>query len=279
MRDLSPLAAPRFAPLEALEGRSDSGVLFLCDHASNALPPEYGDLGLPPGAFERHIACDIGSAGVTRALAARFDAPALLTRYSRLLIDPNRGADDPTLVMKLSDGAVIPGNAFVDAAEIARRMALYWTPYRQEAGALLDEMSAAGQAPAIVSLHSFTPVWRGAVRPWRIGLLWDNDPRMAQPLLEELEAAGLDPVGDNEPYDGALKGDTLYDLASARGLAHVLIEIRQDLIAEPAGQIGWAGRIADALAPVLARPDVHEIKHYGTRAGARTQRNHLRRRS
>lgn len=260
-----------------MPGRSVAGVLFLCDHASNALPPEYGDLGLPAGAFERHIAYDIGSAGVTRALAARFEAPALLTRYSRLLIDPNRGADDPTLVMKLSDGAVIPGNAQVDSAEIARRTALYWTPYRQAAGALLDEISAAGPAPAIVSLHSFTPVWRGAARPWRIGLLWDNDPRMAQPLLEELEAAGLGPVGDNEPYDGALKGDTLYDLATARGLAHVLIEIRQDLIAEPAGQIEWAERIADALAPVLARPDIHRIERYGSRAGARSQRDHLRR--
>ena len=171
------------------------------------------------------------SAGVTRALAARFNAPALLTRYTRLLIDPNRGADDPTLVMQLSDGAVIPGNARVDAAEIARRIALYWSPYRQAGAALLDQMSAAGPAPAIVSLHSFTPVWRGSPRPWRIGLLWDNDPRLAQPLLEELEAAGLGPVGDNEPYDGALKGDTLYELASARGLPHVLIELRQDLIA------------------------------------------------
>lgn len=279
MRDLSPNAPSDFAPVEAVPGQICSGVLFLCDHASNALPPEYGDLGLPLGAFQRHIAYDIGCAGVTRALAARFDAPALLTCYSRLLIDPNRGADDPTLVMKLSDGAVIPGNARVDAAEIARRKALYWTPYRQEAGALLDKMTAIGPAPAIVSLHSFTPVWRGSPRPWRIGLLWDNDPRMAQPLLEELEAAGLDPVGDNEPYDGALKGDTLYDLASARGLAHVLIEVRQDLIAEPAGQMEWAEKIGNALAPVLARADVHAIEHYGSRAGARSQRNHLRRRT
>ena len=214
---------------------------------------------------------------MTRALAARFNAPALLTRYSRLLIDPNRGADDPTLVMQLSDGAVIPGNSRVDAPEIARRIALYWSPYRQAAAALLDQMSAAGPVPAIVSLHSFTPVWRGSQRPWRIGLLWDNDPRLAQPLLERLEAAGFGPVGDNEPYDGALKGDTLYELASARGLPHVLIEIRQDLIADAAGQIEWAARIADALAPVLARPDIHRIEQHGSRASARSQRTFLRR--
>jgi predicted N-formylglutamate amidohydrolase len=275
-----PAATPApddFAPVEAIAGRVAAGVLFLCDHASNSLPAQYGDLGLPAEAFQRHIAYDIGSAGVTRALAARFNAPALLTRYSRLLIDPNRGADDPTLVMQLSDGAVIPGNSLVDAPEIARRIALYWSPYRQAASALLDQMSAAGPVPAIVSLHSFTPVWRGSQRPWRIGLLWDNDPRLAQPLLEGLEAAGLGPVGDNEPYDGALKGDTLYELASARGLPHVLIEIRQDLIADAAGQIEWAARIADALAPVLARPDIHRIEQHGSRASARSQRTFLRR--
>ncbi len=283
VRNLRPNTIPDFAPVEAIAGEVEAGVLFLCDHASNALPPEYGDLGLPPGAFERHIAYDIGSAGVTRALAARFNAPALLTRYTRLLIDPNRGADDPTLVMQLSDGSVIPGNSRLDGSEIARRIALYWSPYRQAASALLDQMSVAGPAPAVVSLHSFTPVWRGSQRPWRIGLLWDNDPRMAQPLLEGLEAAGhlkgecLGPVGDNEPYDGALKGDTLYELASARGLPHVLIEIRQDLIAEPAGEIEWAERIAGALAPVLARPDIHRIEHHGSRAGARSQRAFLRR--
>jgi predicted N-formylglutamate amidohydrolase len=266
-----------FAPVETVPGRLDAGVLFLCDHASNALPPAYGDLGLPAGALDRHIGYDIGAAGVTRALAARFEAPAVLTCFSRLLIDPNRGADDPTLVMKLSDGAIIPGNEKADADEVERRTRLYWTPYRQAAARLAQDMQAAGPVPAVVSIHSFTPVWRGAARPWRVGLLWDLDARMAQPLLERLEAAGLGPVGDNEPYDGALKGDTLYDLATARGLPHVLIELRQDLIADPAGQVDWAGRVAQALAPVLALPQCHMIESHGSRAGARRQRPHLRR--
>jgi predicted N-formylglutamate amidohydrolase len=265
------------APFEAVPGRREAGVLFLCDHASNALPAAYGDLGLPAGALERHIGYDIGAAGLTRALAARFEAPALLTRFSRLLIDPNRGADDPTLVMKLSDGAIIPGNEKADAQEIARRTQLFWTPYRQAAAQLAQEMAAAEPVPAIVSLHSFTPVWRGAPRPWRVGLLWDLDARMAQPLLERLEAAGLGPVGDNEPYDGALKGDTLYDVATARGLPHVLIEVRQDLIATPQGQAEWAGLIAQALAPVLALPQCHMIDHHGSRAAARGPRPLLRR--
>ncbi len=266
-----------FAPVETVSGRLDAGVLFLCDHASNALPPVYGDLGLPAGALERHIGYDIGAAGVTRALAARFEAPAVLTRFSRLLIDPNRGADDPTLVMKLSDGAIIPGNEKAASAEVERRTRLYWAPYRQAAARLAQDMAAAGPVPAVVSIHSFTPVWRGAARPWRVGLLWDLDARLAQPLLERLEAAGLGPVGDNEPYDGALKGDTLYDVATARGLPHVLIELRQDLIADPAGQADWAGRIAQALAPVLALPQCHMIESHGSRAGARGQRPHLRR--
>jgi len=251
--------------------------MFLCDHASNALPPAYGDLGLPAGALERHIGYDIGAAGVTRALAARFSAPALLTRFTRLLIDPNRGADDPTLVMKLSDGAIVPGNAGADAQEVARRRRLFWAPYRDAAARLAQEMQAQGPVPAVVSLHSFTPVWRGAPRPWRVGLLWDLDARMAQPLLEGLEAAGLGPVGDNEPYDGALKGDTLYDLATARGLPHVLIELRQDLIADAGGQAEWARIVGDALAPVLALPQCHMIAHHGSRAGARGQRPSLRR--
>ncbi len=107
-----------FEPVEHIAGGSDAGVLFLCDHASNALPPEYGDLGLPAELFQRHIAYDIGAATLTRSLAKTFAAPAVLTTYSRLLIDPNRGADDPTLVMRLSDGAIIPGNAGVSGQEI-----------------------------------------------------------------------------------------------------------------------------------------------------------------
>ena len=156
------------SPVESISGSPASGVLFLCDHASNHLPPEYGNLGLPPEQFARHIAYDIGAAGATRLLAARFNAPALLTKFSRLLIDANRGGDDPTLVMKISDGAIIPGNADVDDAEIERRKALYWQPYRDAVAAALEELAAAGPPPAIVSIHSFTPVMRGnAPGRWR----------------------------------------------------------------------------------------------------------------
>jgi predicted N-formylglutamate amidohydrolase len=254
-----------FAPFERIEGPPESGVLIICDHASNALPPEYGSLGLGAEAFGRHIAYDIGAAGVTRGLARRLNAPAVLSTFSRLLIDPNRGADDPTLVMRLSDGALIPGNARIDQAEIDRRRERYWRPYRDAAAAEIDAMLAAGVTPAILSIHSFTPVWKGAPRPWHVALLWDLDARLARPLFDALGAERDLVVGDNEPYDGALEGDTMFDLGTARGLPHVLIEIRQDLIADEKGQAEWAGRLAGLLAPILGEPDLHRIELHDTR--------------
>ena len=227
------------------------GVVFLCDHASNAVPPAYGTLGLPAAEFKRHIASDIGAGDLTVALAAAFDAPALLGVWSRLLIDLNRGPDDPTLVMKISDGALIPGNASADAAEVAHRIATYHAPYH---AAIEDEIVSSmtgGFAPALVSMHSFTPVWRGDPRPWEIGILWDRDDRLAKPLIAAFRAAGLE-TGDNEPYDGALEGDTLWTHATMRGLPNVLIEVRQDLIADDAGVAKMTPIVAAALRAALA---------------------------
>ncbi len=255
-------------PVEEIEGSLEAGVLFLCDHASNGLPPRYGTLGLDLAQFERHIAYDIGAAALTRAIAARFAAPAVLTRYSRLLIDPNRGADDPTLVMRLSDGAIIPGNATADADEIEERRRNFWQPYRDAVRARLDAMSACGPVPAIVSLHSFTPVWKGFARPWEVAILWDSDPRLAAPLIADLRALGV-ATGDNEPYDGALEGDTLFEHGTRRGLPHVLIELRQDLIGGPEGVGHWGGVLEQVLRPVLASPGAHMIDHYVSRTARR----------
>ena len=263
-----------FSPVERLDGRLDAGVLLVCDHASNLLPPGYGSLGLPRETLERHIAYDIGAAWLTRRLARLLDAPAILSTFSRLLIDPNRGADDPTLVMRLSDGAVIPGNARIDAAEIARRRQLYWAPYRAAIAQTIDAMSAARAAPAIVSIHSFTPFWRTAARPWKVGVLWDSDPRLAAPLLADLARESdlaADEIGDNEPYDGALAGDTIDDVATARRLANALIEVRQDLIADQDGAETWAERFARLLPPILARPEMREPADWGSRAMHKTQ--------
>ncbi len=253
-----------FTPVEHLAAGNDSPLLLLADHASNALPPEYGTLGLPQGQLDRHIGWDIGVAAVTRALSGRLGAEALLTRYSRLLIDPNRGEDDPTLVMRLSDGAVVPGNAAIDGEEVARRLERFHRPYHGAIAAALDARAAAGSVPAILSLHSFTPVWRGRERPWQAAVLWDRDPRLARPLIEALRAEGLT-VGDNEPYDGALAGDTMHRHATLRGLPHALLEIRQDLIADAAGATAWAERLARILPPLLSGPAMTQVQHHGSR--------------
>ncbi|MFC3135596.1 N-formylglutamate amidohydrolase [Microbaculum marinum] len=253
-----------FVPFESIPGSVETGWLILCDHASNALPAEYGDLGLPPEEFERHIAYDIGAAAVTRRLARQLGAPAVMSRFSRLLIDPNRGADDPTLLMRLSDGAVVPGNARADEAEKARRLQRYHEPYHGAVEAAIDTAIAAGHPPALVSIHSFTPLWRGIRRPWEIGMLWDTDPRLAVPMIEMFRADPLLTVGDNEPYSGRLKGDTMYRHGTLRGLAHSLVELRQDLIADEPGQAEWAGRLADVLGALAGIEGRNEIRHYGS---------------
>jgi predicted N-formylglutamate amidohydrolase len=189
----------------------------------------------------------------------------VLTTFSRLLIDPNRGADDPTLVVRISDGTIVPANARIDPAEIEHRRQAFWQPYRDRVGAQLDEMLAAGPAPAMIAIHSFTPAWKGHPRPWQVGILWDVDDRLARPTIAALQAEGDLIVGDNEPYDGALEGDTMYYHGTLRGLPHMLVEIRQDLVAEAAGEVAWAERLARVLRPILADPQLHAVKHYGTR--------------
>jgi predicted N-formylglutamate amidohydrolase len=232
-------------------GRLDAGIILLCDHAGNALPPEYGTLGLPPAQLARHIGYDIGAAPVTRALAHILGAPALVTRYSRLLIDPNRGEDDPTLIMRLSDGAVIPGNRRLDEAERERRIRLYYRPYHRAIDAVIDRCLAAGVTPCLLSIHSFTESWKDRPRPWHVGVLWDEDKRLAGPLLDALWAERDLIVGDNEPYSGQLEGDCLWQHATRRGLVNALIEVRQDLIRDAAGQAAWARRLGRIVTGVL----------------------------
>jgi len=236
---------------EAVPARAKSPLLLLCDHASNALPPGFGTLGLDAGLFATHIAYDIGAAEVTRALAAAYGAPALLGRWSRLLIDLNRGPEDPTLVMKLSDGSIIPGNRNADAAEVARRIAQFHAPYH---AAITAELDRIGKDAVIVSMHSFTPSWKTVPRIWEVGVLYDRDTRLSAPLMARLAEAGFT-VGDNEPYTGALEGDTLWTHGTLRNLPHVLIEMRQDLIADEASAQAFALRLKPILDAALA--DMH----------------------
>ncbi|MGL4325262.1 MAG: N-formylglutamate amidohydrolase [Beijerinckiaceae bacterium] len=259
-------------PAVTIAGALESGVLLLCDHAANAMPAHYGTLGLDPAQLQRHIAYDIGAAAATRAMAQALNAPAVLTQFSRLLIDPNRGRDDPTLVMRLSDGAIIPGNRDVDAAEVARRLRVFYDPYEQAIRAQLAAFDAAGIVPVIVAMHSFTPAWKGEPRPWHVTILWDSDPRLPVPFLKALHAEPDLIVGDNEPYDGALKGDTMDQHATRNGLAHALIEVRQDLIATHSDAIRWGERLASVLMPLVADPSLHVKRTYVSRAAGRIHR-------
>lgn len=252
---------------EIVAGDAGVGLVLIADHASNRVPEDYGDLGLPAGEFARHIAWDIGAAALTRALAARLGAPAVLSRFTRLLIDPNRGDDDPTLIMRLSDGAVVPGNLRVDDEERARRIDRFWRPYDAAIGATIDRVFAAGRTPILFSVHSFTPIWRGRPRPWHCGVLWDADPRLPKLLIERLAADHNLVVGDNEPYDGALEGDTMYRHGTRRGLSHALLEVRQDLIDDDEGVARWTDRLAPVLEAALRRPELAEARRHGSRTG------------
>jgi predicted N-formylglutamate amidohydrolase len=263
---ISPPAGADDDPVERIDGSRAAGVLFLCDHAANALPKAYGTLGLAREQLERHIAYDIGAAWITRRLARCFGAPAILSRFSRLLIDPNRGIDDPTLVMRLSDGDIIPGNARIGADEIEYRRVHYWKPYRAAIASTIEAMLNSGPPPAVLSVHTFTPTWKSRPRPWEVGILWDSDPRFAKPLIAALTGDGFC-VGDNEPYDGALMGDTLDGEVTRRGLAGLLVETRQDLVAMHARAVAFADRLAGLLRPVLARPELHCIGFFPSRTG------------
>jgi predicted N-formylglutamate amidohydrolase len=247
------------APYEEVNPGGGAPILLLCDHATNVVPEAVngGCLGLPDEEMARHIAYDVGARGLTLELARLLDAPALMTCFSRLVIDPNRGEDDPTLVMRVYDGTVIPANRHVAEGEIRRRMQTYHRPYHLAIDAAIDRMQAAGRRPALVAVHSFTPQLRGrAPRPWHIGVLWHHDGRLARPLLVRLRAEPDICVGENQPYSGQLEGDTLSRHGTGRGLPHVLLELRHDVIESAADQRAWAGRLAPLLADVVREAEL-----------------------
>jgi predicted N-formylglutamate amidohydrolase len=256
MRNTSPLPAPQtalaaFPAFEIVPGALNGGLILVADHARNVLPHAYGTLGLPQNELSRHIAYDIGVEAVLRGLCRFLGVPGILAGFSRLLIDPNRGIQDPTLIMQLSDGAVVPGNVAIGPAERQHRIDTYYRPYHRALSGLIDEAERLGVRPVLCSIHSFTPFWKGVARPWHAGVLWDGDDRFARPLMAALAADTDLVVGDNEPYAGGLEGDSMNMHGTQRGLVHALIEIRQDLIADAAGQHAWAERLSRILPPVL----------------------------
>ncbi len=224
--------------------------LITCDHASNHVPQAVsnGDLGLPAADMGRHIAYDIGAAGVTRHLADLMDAPAILSNTSRLVIDPNRGEDDPTLMMRLYDGTIIPGNRHADQDEIERRLTAYHRPYHKAYAAL----AAQHNDRVICAVHSFTPRLNSrAPRPWQIGILFADDDRLARALIALLQNEPDLDVGINQPYLGHLPGDAIDRHALQHNRPNALLELRQDLIETPQQQHAWAERLAPILKQAL----------------------------
>lgn len=238
------------APFRILGADRPARWLVTCDHASNRVPPQVagGDLGIAAEDMARHIAWDVGAAGVATALGERLDAPVILSTFSRLVIDPNRGEDDPTLLMKLYDGTVIPANARAEAEEVERRLNLFHRPYHRALAGL-----ASRPGTVILAVHSFTPCLKGRPpRPWHVGVLYSHrDPRLSRALLARLAAESDLCIGDNEPYSGHLPGDAIDRHALEPGRHNTLIELRNDLIATTGQQQAWAARLAPILAAAL----------------------------
>jgi predicted N-formylglutamate amidohydrolase len=245
------------SPVTLIGEDAPSPFLLIADHAGQRVPATLDQLGLPQVELDRHIGWDIGIAGTTRKLAALLEATAVLQTYSRLVIDCNRPLGAPGSIPAISDGTEIAANAAADQVQRAQRADEIFRPYHALIRAQLDARAARGQATILLAMHSFTPVFAGFVRPWHAGVLYQRDSRLAMALKPLLEADGLT-VGDNEPY--AVSDQTDYAIpvhGEARGLVHLELEIRQDLIADDAGQDAWARRLADkltALAPGFTHP-------------------------
>jgi predicted N-formylglutamate amidohydrolase len=237
--------------------------VLLCDHASNRIPPELGDLGLPATELARHIAWDIGAAAVTEALSALLDAPAILCGISRLVIDCNRQLDSPELIPVVSDGTRVPGNAVLDNASRMARIQKWFRPYHDAVERVLLEREARGAESIVVAIHSMTRCLDGRSRPWQIALSSCSDRRLTDPVLAALRAPGDLVVGDNEPY--AIEPDLDYSIpfhALRRRLLHLQVEFRQDEIAGAAGQRRWATRFAEVLTACIRARTVHR-RHSG----------------
>ncbi|HEY2528703.1 MAG TPA: N-formylglutamate amidohydrolase [Xanthobacteraceae bacterium] len=250
MNDLcqSLLAPDEPAPVTVDNETGSSPFLLVADHAGNLMPRALGRLGIPEAESHRHIAWDIGIAGLGPVLAAALDATLIRQNYSRLVIDCNRPPGAPTSIAEISENTPIPGNvALSDASKLARQRGIFW-PYHDSIDAELERRCRAGRAAVLIALHSFTPVFKGVARPWHAAVLYNRDPRLARRLIALLGAETPFAVGDNVPYSVSDATDyTIPVHGERRNLFHVLIEIRQDLIADETGQRAWALRLARLL--------------------------------
>ncbi len=244
-------AHERADAVDVVNKSGGSAIVIACDHASNHIPASFAALGLPPAELVRHIAWDPGALPVSQMLARDLDATLVASRYSRLIVDCNRPLDAPDLIPPVSETTPIPGNAVLSTADRDERLALAYHPFHDAIDAVIDERLAAGRPTVLVSVHSFTPVYKGLARPWHAGIIHDDDRRIADPLIAALEAEPGIVVGRNEPYSPADRVYfTLERHARSRGLPCAMIEIRNDEIADAPAQRRWADLLGKALADI-----------------------------
>jgi len=253
------------APFEIYNGQGAASLVIVSDHASRRTPKALANLGLGREHFDRHIAYDIGSALITRCLADRLGARAILATYSRLVVDLNRDPTEPGCIPCVSDKTEIPANLDLTACDRDQRIATFHTPYHN---AINHEIQALtnrdGRPPVVFSIHSFTPSFNGEDRLWDVGVLWNTDPRMPTALLEHLRRwEGLH-VGDNEPYSGRDLAYTIDTHGTDKGIANCAVEIRQDHCGTPEEASHWADIFADALRHILNQENLHEIQKPST---------------
>lgn len=251
--DNSLLAADEPAPYTVEHAHGASPYLLICDHAGRRIPRRLGDLGVGAADMDRHIAWDIGAGAVASHLGAALDAVVIRQVYSRLVIDCNRPLAAPGSIVRRSENTDIPGNAAVSPEEAALRARDIFLPYHERIASELDRRAAAGRPALLVAVHSFTPVYHGVARPWHIGMLYGRDRRLAARLLDCIRAEQCWTAGDNEPY--AVSATTDYAIpvhGERRGLPHIGIELRQDLVADDRGQREWAERLAGWLRRIEA---------------------------
>jgi predicted N-formylglutamate amidohydrolase len=258
------------APFRISNRRGAGAFVILCDHASNFIPAEYGTLGLTPAERVSHIAWDPGALAVSQRMADALDAPLIESCVSRLVIDCNRPLDAPDLVPEISERTVVTGNRGLAANERERRIALSHSPYHAAIEELIDERAARGLGGLFIAVHSFTPIYKDVARPWQIGIIHDDDMRLAGPLLDALTAFEEITAGDNEPYSPADRVYyTLERHGRARNLPCVMIEIRNDEIATTHGQRKWADLLIGILSAIKLREDASRLA--GSPQGAAEQ--------
>ena len=245
--------------------RNCKDYLIICDHSSNEIPKSYKNLGVSSKDLESHIAYDLGASDLASNLSESLNCSLIMANFSRLLIDPNRGMDDPTLIPKISEGKIITGNMnlsiYNNDKEKNKRISKFYSPYHKAIDKFINNSLDNRKIPKILSIHSFTPIWKGKEREIDVGILWDRDDRLSKIFLNSLKNIKL---GNNKPYSGRLKNDTLYKHATSNGIPNVLIEFRQDLLKKKHDRLRWAKKIYNVLKENEKSINSFSIKNYGS---------------